>query len=115
MYSDDIFSLIIDIGHSKSVIGYAGDETPKYYTNSVVGHLTADSHQTTSNSTSDITDESAHHSCIFGEQISGNLKNVEIDNILENGACRYHFYQFHDMRNNFIIFIWEKMYSNISS
>jgi len=44
MYSDDIFALTIDIGHSKSVIGYAGDETPKYYTDAVVGHLTADSH-----------------------------------------------------------------------
>ena len=45
MYSDDIFALTIDIGHSKSVIGYAGDETPKYFTDSVVGHVTADSHK----------------------------------------------------------------------
>jgi len=88
MYSDDIFALTIDIGHSKSVIGYAGDETPKYYTDSVVGHATADTHPTKISFSSEMADDSAQSTCIFGEQIAANLKNMEIDNILENSGCK---------------------------
>lgn len=88
MYSDDIFALTIDIGHSKSVIGYAGDETPKYYTDSVVGHITSETHPTTLFSNSEMAEDSAENRCVFGEQIAANLKNVEISNILDNGTCR---------------------------
>jgi hypothetical protein len=26
---------------------------------------------------------------VFGEHLNANLKNVEIDSLLENGACKY--------------------------
>jgi Actin len=34
MFCDDILALIFDIGHSKSVAGFSGDEVPKYYAHS---------------------------------------------------------------------------------
>lgn len=90
MYSDDIFALTIDLGHSKSVIGYAGDETPKYYTDSTVGHVIADSHDTSLNQSGEMGMENTGASkYVFGEHIAANLKNVEIDSLLENGACKY--------------------------
>lgn len=82
MYSDDIFALTIDIGHSKSVIGYAGDETPKYFTDSVVGHLTANSHPTSLLQDGQMVDENSGSNLVFGEQIAANLRNLEVDNIL---------------------------------
>lgn len=91
MYSDDIFALAIDIGHSKSVIGYAGDETPKYYTDSTVGHVISNSHQTTLHQNGDMGLESGSgmpSKYVFGEHIAANLKNVEIDSLLENGVCK---------------------------
>ena len=88
MYSDDIFALTIDVGHSKSVIGYAGDETPKYCTDSVMGKITSNPHPVALPSGSEMAEESGHSGYVFGEQIAANLKNVEIYNILENGGCK---------------------------
>ena len=91
MYSDDIFALTIDIGHSKSVIGYAGDETPKYYTDSTVGYVVGDSHNSTLNTAGgDMGLENSNKpKYVFGEHIAASLKNVEIDSLLENGNCKY--------------------------
>jgi actin-related protein len=90
MYSDDIFALTIDICHSKSIIGYAGDENPKYFTDSAVGHVMGDAHNSQINQNNDMGLESTHNAkYIFGEHLSANLKNLEVDSLLEKGVCRY--------------------------
>lgn len=43
MFCDDILAMSVDIGHGKSVIGYVGDECPRYFTQTQAGKFTDDS------------------------------------------------------------------------
>lgn len=85
MFCDDIFALAIDIGHTKSVIGYVGDEAPKYFTHSVVGHLQEPEQ---GNGGMQIEEDSTNRYC-FGEDFPVHLTNIEVDNILEQGTCKF--------------------------
>lgn len=85
MFCDDIYALSIDFGHTKSVIGYVGDETPKYYTDSVVGHL-QEPEPVGSEAMQE--EESGENRYCFGEELPAHLTNMEVDNILEQGTCK---------------------------
>lgn len=84
MFCDDIFALSIDFGHTKSVIGYVGDEVPKYFTHSVVGHLQETG---STNGAMEIEEDSSNRFC-FGEDLSVHTTNMDVDNILEQGTCK---------------------------
>lgn len=86
MYCDDILGLTIDFGHTKSVIGYIGDEAPKYYTHSTVGHI--QELGSGNEGGMQIEEDSSNKYC-FGEDIPVHLQNIEIDTILEQGTCKF--------------------------
>ena len=91
MFCDDIFAVSMDFNHSKSVIGYIGDESPKYYTHSNIGYIMdASAYPGTAPNPEGMQIEGeggenpAH---LFGESMLSNIKGTEVDSILENGNC----------------------------
>ena len=85
MFCDDILAMAIDIGHGKTTIGYVGDESPRYFTETRVGEVMEQ----------DMAIETATPQYLFGESLKYKYTGIQSKSLLVKEKCKLLFKRSH--------------------